>query len=139
MNSRLNLCLRERNGMAYNVESNYTAYSDTGQFNVYFGTDRENLDKAIRLVKKEFKLIREKQMGSLQLAKAKKQLIGQIAISSENRDDLMLTLGKSFLLYNKIDSLPEIYRKIEAITDRQILEIANEVLEEQALSTLIYE
>ncbi|WP_372776146.1 M16 family metallopeptidase [Mangrovibacterium sp.] len=139
MNSRLNLCLRERNGMAYNVESNYTAFSDTGQFNVYFGTDRENLDKAIRLVKKEFKLIREKQMGSQQLAKAKKQLIGQIAISSENRDDLMLTLGKSFLLYNKIDSLPEIYRKIEAITDRQILEIANEVLAEQALSTLIYE
>ena len=138
MNSRLNLSLRERNGMAYNVESNYTAFSDTGQFNVYFGTDKENLDKAIRLVKKEFRLIREKRMGSLQLSKAKKQLIGQIAISSENRDDLMLTLGKSFLLYNKIDSLPDIYREIEGISDSLLLEIANEVLEEKALSTLIY-
>ncbi|RKD91593.1 putative Zn-dependent peptidase [Mangrovibacterium diazotrophicum] len=139
MNSRLNLTLRERNGMAYNVESNYTAFSDTGQFNVYFGTDRENLEKAIRLVKKEFKLIKEKRLGQLQLAKAKKQLIGQIAISSENRDDLMLTLGKSLLLYNKVDDLPAIYRKIDEITDIQLLEIANEVLEESALSTLIYE
>ncbi|PTN08736.1 pitrilysin family protein [Mangrovibacterium marinum] len=139
MNSRLNLSLRERNGMAYNVESNYTAYSDTGQFNVYFGTDKENLEKAIRLVKKEFKLIREKRLGALQLSKAKKQLIGQIAISSENRDDLMLTLGKSFLLYNKIDSLPEIYQKIEKISDSQLLDIANEVLDEKALSLLIYE
>lgn len=139
MNSRLNLSLRERNGMAYNVESNYTPYSDTGQFNVYFGTDRENLEKAIRLVKKEFKLIQEKRLGRLQLAKAKKQLMGQIAISSENRDDLMLTLGKSFLLYNKVDSLPEIYKKIEEISDSLLLEIANEVLNEKALSILIYE
>jgi len=139
MNSRLNLSLRERNGMAYNVESSYTAYSDTGQFNVYFGTDKENLEKAIRLVKKEFKLIRDKRLGALQLSKAKKQLIGQIAISSENRDDLMLTLGKSYLLYNKVDSLPEIYQKIENITDSELLEIANEVLDENALSILIYE
>jgi len=139
MNSRLNLSLRERNGIAYNVESNYTPYSDTGQFNVYFGTDKENLEKAIRLVKKEFKLIREKRMGNLQLSKAKKQLIGQIAISSENRDDLMLTLGKSFLLYNKVDSLPEIYKKIEGISDSLILDIANEILDEQTQSMLIYE
>lgn len=139
MNSRLNLSLRERNGMAYNVESSYTAYSDTGQFNVYFGTDKENLEKAIRLVKKEFKLIREKRLGALQLSKAKKQLIGQIAISSENRDDLMLTLGKSFLLYNKVDSLPEIYQKIEDITDSLLLEIANEVMDDNAMSMLIYE
>jgi predicted Zn-dependent peptidase len=139
MNSRLNLSLRERNGMAYNVESNYTAYSDTGQFSVYFGTDKENLEKAIRLVKKEFKLVREKRLGALQLSKAKKQLIGQLAISSENRDDLMLTLGKSFLLYNKVDSLPEIYQKIENVTDSLLLEIANEVLDENAMSLLIYE
>ncbi len=139
MNSRLNLTLRERNGIAYNVESSYNAFSDTGQFTVYFGTDSENLDKAIRLVNKEFRLMREKRLGSLQLAKAKKQLMGQIAISSENRDDLMLTLGKSFLLYNKVDSLPEIYRRIEAISDSQLLEIANEILNEDAQSILIYQ
>lgn len=139
MTSRLNLSLRERNGMAYNVESNYNAFTDTGQFNVYFGTDKENLDRAIRLVKKEFRLIRENRLGGLQLNKAKRQLIGQLAISSENRDDLMLTLGKSFLLYNKVDSLPEIYKRIEAITDSQLLEIANEVLLDDAQSILIYE
>ncbi|MCW0484025.1 M16 family metallopeptidase [Gaoshiqia sediminis] len=139
MNSRLNLSLRERNGMAYNVESNYTAFSDTGQFNVYFGTDRENLERAIKLVNKEFLLLKEKKLGGLQLSKAKKQLIGQIAISSENRDDLMLTLGKSFLLYNKVDSLPEIYEKIERISSEILLEIANEILDEKSLSTLIYE
>ncbi len=139
MNSRLNLSLRERNGIAYNVESNYTSYSDTGQFNVYFGTDQENLEKAIRLVKREFKLLREKQLGSLQLSKAKKQLIGQIAISSENRDDLMLTLGKSLLFFDRVDSLPEIYQKIESITASQLLEIANMVLADDAQSMLIYE
>ena len=139
MNSRLNLSLRERNGMAYNVESNYTSFSDTGQFSIYFGTDKENLEKAIRLVKKEFRLLQGKKLGTLQLSKAKKQLIGQIAISSENRDDLMLTLGKSFLLYNKIDSLPVIYEKIESITSEMIMEIANEILDEKSLSTLIYE
>jgi predicted Zn-dependent peptidase len=78
-------------------------------------------------------------MGILQLSKAKKQLIGQIALSSENRDDLMLTLGKSFLLYNKVDSLPRIYQKIEAITGQQLLEIANEIFDERQLSILTYE
>ncbi len=139
MNSRLNMALRERNGIAYNIESNYTAFSDTGQFNVYFGTDRENMNRALRLVKKEFNLLKTKALGTLQLSKAKKQLIGQIAISSENRDDLMLTLGKSFLLYNKVDNLAAIYKKIDAITSSQLLGIANEIFDEKSLSTLIYE
>ncbi|KOH43604.1 M16 family metallopeptidase [Sunxiuqinia dokdonensis] len=139
MNSRLNLALRERNGMAYNVESGYTAYSDTGQFSVYFGTEHENLDRALSLVNKEFRLLKNKELGILQLSKAKKQLIGQIALSSENRDDLMLTLGKSFLLYNKVDSLPRIYQKIEAITGQQLLEVANEIFDERQLSILTYE
>ncbi|WP_299581166.1 pitrilysin family protein [uncultured Sunxiuqinia sp.] len=139
MNSRLNLALRERNGMAYNVESGYTAYSDTGQFNVYFGTEHDNLDRALNLVNKEFRLLKNKPLGILQLSKAKKQLIGQIALSSENRDDLMLTLGKSFLLYNKVDSLPRTYQKIEAITSSQLMEIANEIFDERQLSILTYE
>ncbi|MEL7586813.1 MAG: pitrilysin family protein [Prolixibacteraceae bacterium] len=139
MNSRLNLSLRERNGLAYNIESSYNSFSDTGQFNVYFGTDRENLGKAIKLVKKEFTLLKEKKLGTLQLSKAKKQLIGQLAISSEDRDDLMLTLGKSFLLYDKVDSLGKIYQDIEKISGQMILEIANEILDEKSMSTLIYE
>ena len=139
MNSRLNLSLRERNGLAYNIESNYTAFSDTGQFNVYFGTDRESLERAISLINKEFKKIREEKTGILQLSKAKKQLIGQIALSSEDRADLMLSLGKSFLLFNEVDDPETIFKKIETISSELLLEIANEILDINRLSTLIYE
>jgi predicted Zn-dependent peptidase len=138
MNSRLNLALRERRGMAYNVESGYTAYSDTGLFNVYFGTDKENLDKALELVLKEFKLLRETKLGAIQLSKAKKQLIGQIAISTESHEDLMLAIGKSFLLYNKVDPLRVVFSKIEAITTDDLLEVANFALAEKQMSRLIY-
>jgi predicted Zn-dependent peptidase len=138
MNSRLNMALRERKGMAYNIESGYTAYTDTGLFNVYFGTDHENLEKAISLVLKEFKLLREKKLGVLQLSKAQKQLMGQIAISTENREDLMLTIGKSYLLFNKVDTVQTIFKKIEAISPIDLLEVANMVLDESQMSRLVY-
>ena len=138
MNSRLNMALRERKGMAYNIESGYTAYTDTGLFNVYFGTERENLGKAIDLVMKEFKLLREKKLGTVQLRKAQKQLIGQIAISTENREDLMLTVGKSYLLFDKVESMRTIFKKIEAITPADLLEAANEVLQPDQMSRLVY-
>jgi len=138
MNSRLNLALRERRGMAYNVESSYTAYSDTGLFNVYFGTDKENLEKALSLVQKEFKLLRDKKLGAIQLSKAKKQLVGQIAISTESHEDLMLAIGKSYLLFNKVDPLQIVYNKIEAITTEDLLEVANLTLDKKQMSTLVY-
>ncbi len=138
MNSRLNLALRERKGMAYNIESGYTAYTDTGLFNVYFGTDKENFEKAIALVKKEFKLLRDTKLGGVQLSKAKKQLIGQIAISTESHDDLMLAIGKSYLLFNRVDPLRVVFKKIEDITVEQLMEVANIVLDENQLSTLVY-
>jgi predicted Zn-dependent peptidase len=138
MNSRLNLALREKNGMAYNIESGYTAYSDTGLFNVYFGTDKEHLDKAMDLVLKEFKLLREKKLGVLQLKKAQKQLMGQIAISIENHEDLMLTAGKNYMLFNKVEPVGILFRKIEAITKSDLLEVANDVLNTDKLSRLIY-
>lgn len=138
MNSRLNMALRERKGMAYNIESGYTAYSDTGLFNVYFGTDRENLDKATDLVLKEFKRLRDQKLGAVQLSKAQKQLIGQIAISTETREDLMLTLGKSFLFFNKVETMPSIFKKIEAITPSDLLEAANQILHKDQLSRLVY-
>jgi predicted Zn-dependent peptidase len=138
MNSRLNLSLRERHGMAYNVESSYTAYTDTGILNIYFGTDKENLDRAIRLVHREIKILQTQALGSLQLSKAKKQLIGQLAMAQENREDLMLTLGKSYLLYNRVDSLEKVNAKIEKVTAGTLMEIANEVLNQEKLSTLIF-
>lgn len=138
LNSRLSLILREKYGYAYHVESNYTPYTDTGIFSVYFGTDRNNVDKSIALIKKEFDLLRNKKLGSIQLKKAKKQIFGQIAINSENSANLMLALGKSFLIFNKVDSLEEIKTKIEAITTEDIQEIANEILNIDKMSMLIY-
>ncbi len=138
MNSRLNLALRERKGMAYNIESGYTAYTDTGLFNVYFGTDKENFEKALALIKKEFKLLRDSKLGGVQLSKAKKQLLGQIAISTESHDDLMLAIGKSYLVYNRVDPLREVFKKIETITVEGLLEVSNTVLDEKRLSTLVY-
>jgi predicted Zn-dependent peptidase len=138
MNSRLNLALRERRGMAYNIESGYTAYTDTGLFNVYFGTDKENFEKAQALVKKEFKLLRDTRLGAVQLSKVKKQLLGQIAVSTESHDDLMLAIGKSYLLYNRVDTLTEVFRKIEAISAGDLLEVANVVLDEKQMSMLVY-
>lgn len=139
MNSRLNMALRERNGMAYNVESGYTGYFDTGEFSVYFGTDKENLDQAQALVYKELQKMKEQQMGVVQLSRAKKQLIGQLAISTENREDLMLSIGKSLLFFNQVDPIETIFSKIESIESLDIMEIANEVFDESQNSILIYQ
>jgi predicted Zn-dependent peptidase len=139
LNSRLSLLLREKHGYAYHVESNYSAYSDTGIFSVYFGTDKENYEKCIKLIKKEFQLLRTKKLGIVQLKKAKRQLFGQIAIGSENNASLVLAMGKSFMLFNKVDDLEKIKEKIEAVTVEDIQEIANEVLNIDKMSMLVYQ
>ncbi len=138
MNSRLNMSLRERNGYAYDVESHYAPYSDTGIFLVYFGCDKVKYDKSINLVHKEFDKLRKYPLGSLQLSKAKKQILGQVAIMSENNETLMLSMGKTLLVFNRIDTLEEIRKKIEAVTSLQIMEIANDILNPNFLSVLKY-
>ena len=138
MNSRLNLSLREKNGIAYNIESGYTPYDGTGIFSIYYGTEEENLDRSLNIVHKELKKLRNKPLGTLQLSKAARQLKGQIAISGENMENLLLTIGKSYLLFNKVDSLETVYKKIDKITAKDLQRIANEIFDENMLSTLIY-
>jgi len=138
MNSRLNLMLREKKGLAYNVESGYNAYRDTGLFSVYFGTDKHSLEKSITVVNSEFSKLRKTKLGEIQLHKARNQVKGYLARSFENHESLMLSLGKSILVFNRIDTLEEICKKIDEITASQIIEIANEVLEPSRLSTIIY-
>lgn len=138
MNSRLNMTLRERNGIAYNVEASYTPYSDTGIFMVYFGTEQSHLYKALHLVEKEFALLRDKKLGTQQLSRAKKQLIGQLAIANENREELMLTIGRSLLYFDKVDSLDAVLGKIEKITEDDIFLVANQMLDKSRLSKLIF-
>ncbi len=137
-NSRLNLSLRERNGIAYNLESSYTAYTDTGTLTIYFGTDPENLERALTLIDREIRLLCDKTLGELQLSKSRKQLIGQLAMSQENHEDLMLAIGKSMLVFNKVESLEDIYKRISEITASQLLDVANRILKPENLSGLIY-
>lgn len=138
MNSRLNMVLREKNGLAYNVESNYSPYTDTGAFMVYFGTERKNLYRALDLVEREFKLIRTKKLSDKLLSRSKKQLIGQLAIANENREELMLTLGRSYLYFNKVDPMNEVFGKIDHISADDLYLVANEILAAQNLSKLVF-
>jgi predicted Zn-dependent peptidase len=138
MNSRLNLSLRERKGLAYDVESNYNAYHDTGIFSIYFGTESQNLDKSIHVVQAELEKLRKSKLGTVQMCKAKNQIKGYLARGYENHESLMLSLGKSILVYNRIDTLEDTCKKIDSLNSSQLLEIANEVFEPSRLSTLIY-
>jgi predicted Zn-dependent peptidase len=138
LNTRLNMSLREKNGYSYHTESNFSPYSDTGVLSIYFSSDKTKLERSRKVVMREFARLRDQKLGTLQLHRAKRQLLGQIAISSENHDTLMLSMAKSYLVYNKIDSLEEIGKKINRINSEEILEIANEVLDEKNLSSLTY-
>lgn len=138
MNSRLNVSLRERRGLVYTVESNLTSYTDTGAFCIYFGTDPEDVDTCLKLTYKELKRMRDVKMTSSQLMAAKKQLIGQIGVASDNNENNALRMAKTFLHYNKYESSESVFRRIEALTAEGLLEVANEMFAEEYLSTLIY-
>lgn len=104
MNSKLNVSLRERRGLVYNVESNLTSYTDTGAFCIYFGTDVDDMDTCLKLTYKELKRMRDVKMTSSQLAAAKKQLIGQIGVASDNFENNALGMAKTYLHYHKYES-----------------------------------
>lgn len=138
MNSRLNVALREKNGIAYNLESNYQPFSDTGLFSIYCGTDENLMDKAIELIHKELEKFRTVSLSSIGLHTAKRQLKGQLAISIESHQNEMLAMGKNMLVYGKIDPMEEIYRKIDGISSLSLLDMANEVFDVTRLSSLIF-
>ena len=128
MNSILNMEVREKLGYTYNIESNYSIYSDGGLFSIYLGTDQQHLEKSVAVVNKALKKLKEKELSVRQLSQAKKQLIGQIALGRENNASLMLSYGKSMLVHDKISTLEEIIENIESITSKEIFEISNEIL-----------
>ncbi len=138
LNSRLNIALREKNGFTYNIESNYIAYTDTGQFEIYFSTDKGHLEKSLELVRKELKLMRAKKLGTLQLSRAKRQMIGQMAIAEENNEHRMLTAGKKYLLLDELYDLNALKNTIENISASELTEVANDVFNDLQLSVLVY-
>jgi predicted Zn-dependent peptidase len=139
LNSRLTLSIREKYGYSYNVEANYTPYVDTGFWSVYLGTDPKYIDKSIALIYKELKLLRTKKLGILQLNRAKEQLKGHLALGMDSNSGLMLGLGKSLLLFNQIDTIPEIYQGIDKLEASELLEIANQYFSEENCNELIFD
>ncbi|NLD63121.1 MAG: insulinase family protein, partial [Bacteroidales bacterium] len=138
MNSRLNLSLREKRGYAYNVESVYNPYTDTGLVTIYFGTDSRNLGKSIALIHDELNRLRNQPLGVLQLSRAKSQIKGYLARAYENHESLMLSLGKSLLIFDRIDTMEETFRKIDAVTATELTDTAEAIFDRSSLSTLIY-
>jgi predicted Zn-dependent peptidase len=138
MNSRLSLSIREKHGYTYNIESNYTAYGETGNIQIYLGTDNKFLSKTLKLVDKELELLRTKKLGTTQLRDAQQQMIGQLALSQDSGVGTMLALGKSYMLYDRVDPLSEVFARIQRISANEIMEIANEVFDPKKLSRLLY-
>ncbi len=138
LNSRLSFALRERNGLTYHCEANYTAYSDTGITSVYFACDPQNYPKAHSIVLRELKRLREERIGTLQLHLVRKQLTGQLSIGHESNLAVMMSAGKSYLLQNRYDPLEWITEQIGKVTADKLLEVANEIFDEKSLSMLTF-
>ncbi|MDR3061584.1 MAG: insulinase family protein [Dysgonamonadaceae bacterium] len=138
MNSRLNLSLREKYGLVYTVESGITAYSDSGLFSIYFGTDPKSKEKCIGIAMREINRLCNEKLKPLQLTAAKKQLKGQLGIASDNGENRALGMGKNFLHLNQYDNLQRIYEKIDNVTSEELMETANEILNEKNLFRLVY-
>ena len=138
MSSILNLQIREKYGIAYTIESGYSPLSDTGIFTLYFGTDKEKVNKASNLIFKELRKLRDNPFSEVQLQKAKNKFIGQIALGEENRIGLIISMAKSLIDYNKIDDLQTVFNKIQAVTTTEIGNITNEILDESNLSALTF-
>ena len=138
MNSRLNLALREQTGLVYNVESNLTSYTDTGVFNIYFGTDPRDAERCIELTMHELHRLCQSPLTALQLSAAKKQLIGQIGVASDNFENTALGMAKTYLHYGKYESIEALFHRIEALTSKELWDIANELFKKENLTLLIY-
>ena len=138
MNSRLNVALREKRGLVYEVEANSTSYTDTGTFSIYFGCDLEDVDKCVALTRRELKKLCEKALTISQLQALKKQTMGQIGVAQDNRENNALGMAKTFLHYDRFVTTEEVYKSMDRLTPVHLLEVANEVFGEQNLSTLIY-
>ena len=138
MNAKLNLALREHNGLVYTVESTMVAYGDTGTWSIYFGCDEHDIKRCLRLVRKELDRMMEKPLSDSQLKAAKKQIKGQIGVACDNRENFALDFGKSFLHYGWEKNVDRLYEQVEAITSQQIQDVARELFDKNRLITLIF-
>ena len=138
MNSRLNINIREKHGLAYTIDSNYQAFHDSGIFEIYIATDKINLEKSHQLISKELDKLCSIKLSEKQLSEAKQQIIGQITLAQESGATMMLSYAKSLLTRNKVDTNEVLFKKIHNITSSEILQAANEIFEPNQLSSITY-
>ena len=138
MNAKLNLALREHNGLVYTVESTMVAYGDTGTWSIYFGCDEHDVKRCLRLVRKELDKFMQKPLSDAQLKAAKKQIKGQIGVACDNRENFALDFGKSFLHYGWEKNVDRLYEQVDEITAAQIQAVAQELFDKNRLTTLIF-
>lgn len=137
-NSRLNQRLREKNALVYAIDASFTQFVDTGSFLIYFGCEKPNLERCIALVREELALLRDKALSDTALRAAKKQLLGQLAVSSDNGESQALSMAKSMLVFGRVMPDEEVRRKIDAITPQSLQAVAQQVLVQDRLSTLVF-
>ena len=138
MNAKLNLALREHNGLVYTVESTMVSYGDTGTWSIYFGCDEHDVKRCLRLVRKELDKFMQKPLSDAQLKAAKKQIKGQIGVACDNRENFALDFGKSFLHYGWEKNVDRLYEQVDEITTAQIQAVAQELFDKDRLTTLIF-
>ena len=139
LNSRLNLSVREKYGLAYTVEASYSSFVDTGFWQIYFGCEGKNVNRTIDLIHKELHVISTNALSSIQLKRAKEQFKGHLALGMDSNSGLMQGLGKSLLAFNQIDTIEEIHQEIDKITSEDLLRLANDFFEKQKISELIFD
>jgi len=137
-NSILNSILREKNGWVYGVECGYTQFSDTGLVAITLGCDKTNLEKCLKAIDKEIGKLQAEPMSERKLKAAKKQLLGQLAISSDNGETQCLSMGKGLLAYGKVSSGSENRSLVEGITAEDVREMAVRIFDKDNISKLIY-
>lgn len=138
MNAQLNLTLRERNGLVYTVESTMVSYSDTGMWSIYFGCAPHDINKCLKLVRRELDKVMQKPLSANALHTAKQQLKGQIAIACDNREQFALDFGKSFLHYGWEKNIDKLFENIDNVSAEDIQQVANDLFATDKLKTLIF-
>ena len=138
MNNRLSMRIREKHGIAYHVDSNYSPFSDTGIFSVYLGTDKENLKKSKELIWQVLNEFKKERMSVRALSDAKKQIIGQIALAQDSGSAIMFNIAKSLMLFNRIDTLEELFEKIHEISAADIHHVAHDIFNAQRSTSITY-
>ena len=138
MNSRLGLNIREKHGIAYNIESYLNLYSDVGMMGIYLGCDPQQTEKAAVLVAKEVAKLRETKLGTLQMSKAKKQFLGQMAMSEDNGLNSAVGAARALLHFGRVNDFETVASKIQAITAEQLQDVANAYLVPDRAFELIY-